>query len=494
MSETGLQNPGNFKVEEANLITSAGIDIPLMPHLVSINLYEDILKNAISGEILLQEAADLVGKGPIIGQEYLLLKISTPSFQSEGDIIDFTKNVFVINSMENRISVGNNVNMYLLSFTTSELVKNQRTKINKVLSGTYSDIVENMLKTLDCQKQIFIEPTSGVKRIVAPNVTPFSVIGMALKDSTSTFAENLSPSYMFYETLKGYNFRTLSSMYSQPVSQTYTTFIAGGLGGDATSIGKNPQGVINIESALASILEYEIVENSDSLYNYTTGVYGSKLIVHNIYNKTFSEHTYNIFDNFDKENHITSYHDKNQFPIFSAVSIEKDGSRVSDFPAKTYLASISEYETDTNNTTIKGVEPFAAPSPQNSLQERASTLNQLDKGLLINIVTHGNTSINAGDVVIIDLPKQQAYDDPEDSDGKDRFYQGVFLVKKIKHEFAFYREGNKHVSRLTLVKDSLAKSLDGPKNLYEPKPEKEPLVYKDKETFYPMLTGSGYGG
>ena len=31
------------------------------------------------------------------------------------------------------------------------------------------------------------------------------------------------------------------------------------------------------------------------------------------------------------------------------------------------------------------------------------------------------------------------------------------------------------------------------KNLYEPKPEKEPLLYKDKETFYPMLTGSGTG-
>ena len=48
MAETGLQNPGDFKVEKANLITSAGIDIPLIPHLVSINLYEDILKNALS--------------------------------------------------------------------------------------------------------------------------------------------------------------------------------------------------------------------------------------------------------------------------------------------------------------------------------------------------------------------------------------------------------------------------------------------------------------
>ena len=70
---------------------------------------------------------------------------------------------------------------------------------------------------------------------------------------------------------------------------------------------------------------------------------------------------------------------------------------------------LSESETDANNTTVKGTEPFASPSPQNSLQERASTLNQLDKGLLINIVTLGNTSINAGDVVIIDLPKQHHY-------------------------------------------------------------------------------------
>ena len=36
-------------------------------------------------------------------------------------------------------------------------------------------------------------------------------------------------------------------------------------------------------------------------------------------------------------------------------------------------------------------------------------------------------------------------------------------------------------------------SPSSPKNLYEPKPEKEPLVYKDKQTFYPILTGSGTG-
>ena len=42
----------------------------------------------------------------------------------------------------------------------------------------------------------------------------------------------------------------------------------------------------------------------------------------------------------------------------------------------------------------------------------------------------------------------------------DRFYQGVFLVKRIKHEFDFGEK--KHGSILTLVKDSLSEKLDGP--------------------------------
>ena len=378
----------------------------------------------------------------------------------------------MINSIENRIGVGNNVNVYLLSFTTSELVKNQRTRVNESLSGTYSDIVEDMLNRVNCQKQIFIEPTNGVKRIVAPNISPFQVISMALKQSTSSLSDNLSPSYMFYETFKGYHFRTLSSMYSQPIAQTYTSYIIGPQAG-------------NVETQLGNIIGYEIIENSDSLFNFTTGVYGSKLIVHNIYSKSFNEYQYNYFDNFSKEKHITSYHDKKQFPIFSDVSIEKDGSRSSDFPSRTYLTSISKGETDTNNTTIDGTEPFAAPDQENSIQERASTMNQLEKGLLLNIVTHGNTSVNAGDVVKLDIPINVAFKTP-DNPKNDRFYQGVFLIKKIKHEFTFAKGGKKHTSYITLVKDSLAKELDGPKNLFEPKPEKKASVFKNKETFYPQ--------
>ena len=163
--------------------------------------------------------------------------------------------------------------------------------------------------------------------------------------------------------------------------------------------------------------------------------------------------------------------------------IEKGGSRGSDFPTRTYLTSISQGETDTNNTTKDGTEPFIAPDPQNTVQERISTINQLDKGIILNIETHGNTVISAGDIVRLDIPLVAAIK-TEKNRQNDRFYQGVFIIKRLKHEFDF--GSKKHKTLLTLVKDSLAEKLDGPKGQYEPKPEKSSVVISDKESLYSL--------
>ena len=139
----GIKSVGDFDLATAKIITSNGTVINLKEgsHIVAINLFEDIQRNAISGEILLEDSAGYVNEAPIIGQEYLQLKIQTSSLKDEMDIIDFTKNVFIINSIQSRGEAGNKVSVYQLSFTSSEVVKNQRTRVKESLTGTYSDIV-----------------------------------------------------------------------------------------------------------------------------------------------------------------------------------------------------------------------------------------------------------------------------------------------------------------------------------------------------------------
>ena len=143
---TEIRAVGDFNLATAEIITSSGAKINIESNIVQMDLFEDIESNSLAGEILLQDSAGFVSEGPIIGQEYLRLKIQTPSLRNEEDIIDFTENVFVINSVQARAETGNNVSVYLLVFSSSEILKNQRTRVNGSLTGTYSDIVKQMME------------------------------------------------------------------------------------------------------------------------------------------------------------------------------------------------------------------------------------------------------------------------------------------------------------------------------------------------------------
>ena len=148
MSNDFIRSAGDFHINKNN-------------NIAHIKLFENIQQNSITGEILLHDSAGYVSELPIIGQEYLKLKIQTPSINHEVNIIDFTKNVFVINSVQTRGEVGNSISVYLLSFSSSEIVKNQRTKVADSLDGTYSKIVVDMLDRVNCRKKLFVEPTSA---------------------------------------------------------------------------------------------------------------------------------------------------------------------------------------------------------------------------------------------------------------------------------------------------------------------------------------------
>ena len=220
-----IQAVGDFNLSKAEIITSSGLKLDISSSIINITFFEDIGQSAITGQILLQDPAGISSIGPIIGQEYLRLKIQTPTLKDKSEIINFTENVLIVNSLETRKDIGDKIQAYVLQFSTSELVKNQRTKVSRSLKGTYSEIVKNMLNEVGCKKDMYIEPTAGIKRIIAPNVRPFDIIKMAARESISKFFYNRN--YQFFETFRSYNFRSLSSLYAQKPVQKYTSYIKG---------------------------------------------------------------------------------------------------------------------------------------------------------------------------------------------------------------------------------------------------------------------------
>jgi hypothetical protein len=111
-------------------------------------------------------------------------------------------------------------------------------------------------------------------------------------------------------------------------------------------------------------------------------------------------------------------------------------------------------------------------------------LIQLEQGLVSNILTHGNTIVSAGDIVKLDIPYNASFKTTK-NEKNDRFFKGMFFVKRLRHDFDFTNK--KHQTLMTLVKDSIEDSLDGPEDNFEPKPKKSAIFYEEIEDFYPNL-------
>jgi len=471
-----IQGAGDFTVDKLQLITTSGLKINLIPNVVKITIFEDINQSCISGTITIQDAINIPSHGPIIGQEFLSMKLRTSSVKDNAGIIDYTKNLLAVHSLTAREKVGNNVHVYNLSFVSLELVKNQRIKVRKSFTLPWSDIVLSMLvNQLQTKKNIFVEKTVGVKKYIAPNIRPLDVVNTARDQAVAIFKN--SPTYLFYETLRGFNFRTLTSLYNEKPFMEYTTYEKGSL------VGKN--GVVDFIKDLNNVLGYEIVANNDTLLNYRTGMYGSELIKHDIRNKSILRKVYNYHDNFENEDHIVSgvTEGKTEHPLASSVALNPSGQRVSDFPARTYVVPTSLHNrSDGQHATPDNTYPYEAYGAEKWLQRRNSQMTQIKTGLSVNIICHGNTYVNAGQKVILNLPYTAAL---KTSDGQtnDRFYKGPFLIKNIRHDFDFSKSPQKHTMIMSLVKDSIEEPLDGPLDNYEPFAQGDVTIIKQKENY-----------
>ena len=79
----GLQTAGDVNVQEAVIIRGDGAEIDVRTFIIELNIFEDMFKNGLSGNIMMVDAANVVGKFPILGDEYLRLKIKTPTIESQ---------------------------------------------------------------------------------------------------------------------------------------------------------------------------------------------------------------------------------------------------------------------------------------------------------------------------------------------------------------------------------------------------------------------------
>ena len=462
----GLTGAGDFELEVLDLVTVAGMRIDLTASCMGLTIFEDIFSLALTGTIALTDSFNLPSHGPILGQEYLYLKIRTPSFpDAETTAIDFSENVFLVHSISTRKALGSGVQGYVLSFASQELIKNQRLKVTQSLTGSWSDLVEQMLrdsKYLNTTKNVLIERTAGVKRFVAPNIRPLDVVVLATKQAISQ--KGGEPTFLFYETFDGFHFQSLASLYNKLPSFLFKTVQPG----SNPPLGRRS----DIAKQMETILNYEIVNNNDTIVGYRTGMYGSKLITHDIINKKYKDIRYNYHDNFTSEPHIVSgtTAERSEYPFVSELYVNQEG-RVSDYLGRTFVMpetnSSANKEKDSQHATTANTSPFSSYNPSSWIQRRNSQMLQLENAFNINLRVHGNTMVKVGNVVTVKIPYVMA-SSVKREEPFDKFYNGPFLVKRIRHDFSMTESPQKHIMNMNLVKDSLEEQLPNPVDNMEP--------------------------
>jgi len=75
-----LRSGGEFNIIQADLVLSTGKVVGLTASIMGLSIFEGINQLTVTGTMTIQDAFNLASFGPIIGQEYLMLKIATPNF------------------------------------------------------------------------------------------------------------------------------------------------------------------------------------------------------------------------------------------------------------------------------------------------------------------------------------------------------------------------------------------------------------------------------
>ena len=441
MSE--LQYAGEFNLEECTLLTSAGLSADLKDSVYQIDIFEELNKNTISGSVFVFDTNNILTQGQVIGQDYLLLKISTPQLTESDDRkkIDYSKNALVIYNVKAKFDINNGAEGYQLDFMSAEGLYNHRTRLSRSFKGSNSEIVEDILRNdeiIGTKKKIFIEPTSGSRKYIVPNIHPFQFIKNLARDSRSD--TNGSPHYHFYETTKGFHFRTLQSLYNQ---ESVMNFNEGQVG----TLSEGSSKTRDVSEEFSRLIKFGIAGNYDMLSSVRGGLLGSKCVKVNTYNHTYATDEYSYFNNFNEFDRINGRNRTLDNPIYTESVIDERGNTLGSFTdARTFLHPV---HSDSNGFDalhdIDGSLTFQENSSPQNITRRKAKMFELETSLSATVRANGHTDMEVGQIVFLSRPG---------TDGVDAEYTGRYLVTKLRHTFLV--SAKKHEVSMALVRDSSA--------------------------------------
>jgi hypothetical protein len=436
---------GDYSLTEIALINHQGeaIDIKLL--VQELNIYESIYNNAVTGTVVITDAVNLINNLPIQGTERLAFKLKTPGTQESEDLIDCTEETghpMHIFKLTHRQQLDQDVQMYILHFASREFMRNMRTKVSKSYTGTLDTMVNSIMSDkdgIDSRKKVTTQKTRNSDKIVIPNKQPFDAIAMLCKRALADNSKSVG--YYFYETTKGFQFRSWESMcvnskgIPRIAKQKFEYKPVNVMPNDGFGPDNIAGGHIVLDKkidVLGSVSEYKFLNNfHDVSANTMMGTYGHRVITHNLYDKSYKISDYNYHNRFHESKHLDG---DNPAIVDSPVDWDTaDDStdrhkNVSDYPESRVTVMpttqfLHDEDTGSFGTDVENDGIFEG--------SRVSQGNQVVAGTRLEMAVIGQSYLSAGDVVVFN---HRAVDTVNSKGAIDPHYSGRYIITAIRHQ------------------------------------------------------------
>jgi len=442
-----LAQAGDYVLETLVLSSSQG-DIDLKNFFQEMHLYEDVFSPALSGNVILADAINLISALPMRGDEELTLKCRTPTLlDSPANVIEKT---FKVYSIKDRIANNDGSQFYNICFTSKESFVDNLTTISKTFRGTTdavaSQIYDDYVK-IDRELNIYDTPHKSKLTYTSNYWTPFknlSFISKRVRGSQFNGADQL-----FYESNKAFNFVSIEALIAlQLQNGIFEEYV---LERDSQSIPRRKSGFSFVGAVLPNrvtrIENIKIKKGLDYMDSQMSGMLASSIYGYDLSTKKFVQRN---FDYVDECSTFTRTDTGKPFPS----DTERNPKSHVDFVM--YNTSLYNDYGKSDNENLGSGSTAEFYSDRHLF--RNSYLNNLNNHVL-EMTIPGRTDIQVGHLVSVLYPNTSVPDEEtRDPDTIfDPFMTGAYLVTAIHHKF----DTDRHVMITEVIKNGFKYDIGG---------------------------------
>ena len=426
--------------------------------VAEMNIFEGINKNSVTGTLVILDSINLIGNLPIQGTERLSFKLSTPGAHEFGHIIDCSEETghpMHVYKLTDKKQLNEGTCSYVLHFCSREFLRNLRTRVSEAFTGTIDQMVSKILDDkdyLDSKRTLFYQKTGNQDKIVIPNMRPFKAIEMLAKRALADQTESSSAGYHFYQTTKGFHFRSFESMsvdsrgIPREVKQEFN-YMPMNTDSEITGVipTKNGKQVDKILHDLTSVSDYRFINNfHDVAMNQAVGTYAHRVITHNLFNKSYKVSDYHYHNRFNQIKHTDGPN-----PAIVDTPVDFDDKGVSDYPeSRVTVMATTQYAHDEDTGA------FGIDVEQDGITEaaRVSQANVVSAGTKLKMTIKGQSYLQVGDVIQFNI---LSVENKVNSEGrKDPHYSGRYIIESMRHRVTT----REYIQVVECAKDSVATS------------------------------------